>query len=115
MLPDAIGCVATDALEGLMAEFQEPPTIDPDNIPETLCIGRFNLSPGPGPLVMLTFTNVRNRAADLIDNGRLVPESVVRARIVTTIENMVALRDLLNNSIQEKSSDAGAPGGYKLN
>jgi hypothetical protein len=98
-----------------MAESPEPPTIDPDNIPEILCIGRFNLSPGPGPLATLTFTNVRNNAIDLIDNSKLVPESVVRARIVTTIENLAALRDLLNNSIQENSAATGAPGGYRLN
>jgi hypothetical protein len=93
----------------------EPPASDPDNVPETLCIGRFNLAPGPGPLATLTFTHVRNTAGPLLDQSQIVQESVVRARIVTTIENLVTLRDLLNNSIQEQSAASGAPGGYKLN
>jgi hypothetical protein len=85
-----------------MAESPEPPTIDPDNIPEILCIGRFNLSPGPGPLATLTFTNVRNNAIDLIDNSKLVPESVVRARIVTTIENLAALCETCSTTRYKK-------------
>jgi hypothetical protein len=95
----------------------EPPAIDPDNIPETLCIGKFSLSPGPGPLVTLTFTNVRNRAPELIGANRVVQDSVVRARIVTTTENLVALRDLLNTSIQEQhgAPAAGSGGANKLN
>lgn len=95
---------------------QEPPAVDPDNVQEALCVGRVNVAAGPGPLVTLTFTNVRNRAGPLIDKGEVVQESVVRARIVTTIENVVALRDLLSKSIQ--TSDVNAPGAasrYKLN
>jgi hypothetical protein len=93
-----------------------PPTVDPDNVPETLCIGRFNVGPGPGPLVTLTFTNVRNQPGPMIDKNTIVQECVVRARIVTTIENVVALRDLLNNSIQATEPHApGALAGYKLN
>ena len=41
----------------------EPPTSDPHEIPETLCIGRFNLAPGPGPLATLTITNLRSKAS----------------------------------------------------
>jgi hypothetical protein len=94
----------------------EPPAIDPDNIPETLCIGRFNLAAGPGPLVTLTFTNLRNQAGPLFDRSSTIQQSVVRARIVTTIENIVALRDVLNNSIQTANpTTPGAPGGYMLN
>jgi hypothetical protein len=98
-----------------MTSPQEPPATDPDNIPETLCIGKFNLSPGPGPLVTLTFTNVRNKVGPLIDHGTVNPESVVRARIVTTIENLVALRDLLVNAIQDPgAAPASGGGGAKL-
>ena len=93
-----------------------PPTVDPDNVPETLCIGRFSVAPGPGPLATLTFTNVRNQLGPLIDKNTIVQECVVRARIVTTIENLVALRDLLNNSIHATEPHApGALAGYKLN
>jgi hypothetical protein len=100
-----------------MTASQEPPAADPDNVPETLCIGRFSLNSGPGPLFTLTFTNVRNQAGPLIDNNNVVAESVVRARIVTTAENLVALRDLLVNSIKETETDpapATAGGGRKL-
>src|SRR5262245_10893472 len=93
-----------------------PPTVDPDNVPETLCIGRFNVAPGPGSLVTLTFTNVRIQPGPMIDKNTIVQEYVVRARIVTTIENVVALRDLLNNSIQATEPHApGALAGYRLN
>ena len=98
-----------------MTEAHLPPAIDPDHVPETLCIGRFSLSPGPGPLVTLTFTNVRNQSGPLINDNKIVPESVVRARIVTTVENLVALRDLLTNSIQETPTTSSGGGTYKLN
>jgi hypothetical protein len=95
---------------------QEPPAVDPDNIPETLCIGRFNLAVGPGPLVTLTFTHVRNKTRPLIDSSEIDPESVVRARIVTTLENLAALRDLLNSIIQDPAAPAATAGGSsKLN
>jgi hypothetical protein len=90
---------------------QEPPAVDPDNVPETLCIGRLNLSVGPGPLATLTFTHVRNKTGPLIDNSQIEPESVVRARIVTTLENLAALKDLLNTVIQDPASPAASAGG----
>ncbi|MBO4227717.1 DUF6894 family protein [Bradyrhizobium neotropicale] len=34
-------------------------SLDAGNIPETLCIGKINLASGPGPLMTLTFTNIR--------------------------------------------------------
>ena len=90
---------------------QEPPASDPDNVPETLCIGRFNLAVGPGPLATLTFTHVRNKTGPLIDQSQIDPESVVRARIVTTLENLAALRDLLNTMIQDPATPAANAGG----
>jgi hypothetical protein len=94
----------------------EPATTDPDNIPETLCIGKFHVGPGPGPLVTLTFTNVRTNAIPLLENGSVVQESVVRARIVTTGENLAALRDLLNQVVKDSGPGAvGAGGSSKLN
>lgn len=94
----------------------EPPAVDPDNVPETLCIGKFSLAPGPGPLVTLTFTNVRNKVGPLIDQGKVEQESVVRARIVTTPDNLVALRDLIDRVIQPQGAPtAGSGGASKLN
>jgi hypothetical protein len=97
-------------------QVQEPPTVDPDNIPETLCVGKFNVAQGPGPLVTLTFTNARPRVGALLDQNVVSMENVVRARIVTTIDNLSALRDLLNTIIQEPGApEASAGGSDKLN
>jgi hypothetical protein len=94
--------------------YPEIPTVDPDAIAETLCIGRVNLSAGPGPLATITFTNIRSQAGPLIDNNRIVQECVVRARIVTTIDNLTALRDLLIQAIpvpgQPAATDPGSAG-----
>ena len=89
----------------------EPPTVDPDNIPETLCIGRFNIAAGPGPLATITFTNTRPKAGPLMDDNQIVHESVVRARIVTTVENLTALRDLLSQAIPNPAAPVAAEAG----
>ncbi len=93
-----------------MSDPKEPPTVDPDNVAETLCLGRFNLSISP-PLATLTFTHLRPRIAPLIDNGAIEPESVVRARIVVSLDNLAALRDLLNKVFQEQEAGAAIHGG----
>ena len=92
----------------------EPPATDPDNIPETLCIGKINIAARRGPLGTLTFTNVRPKAVPMLDSGAIKYETVVRARIVTTLENLVALRDALSGAIQQTPAPAGS-GGYELN
>jgi hypothetical protein len=89
---------------------EEPLTVDADNVPETLCIGRINLASGPGPLMTLTLTNVRPKAGPLFDSSRIEHESVVRARIVTTLDNLIALRDLLNSSIQQTPTPSASSG-----
>jgi hypothetical protein len=78
---------------------QDPITTDPDNVPETLCIGKFNISTN-GPLATITFTHLRNDPAALLDHASVQPESVVRARIVTTVDNLLALRDSINGLAQ---------------
>jgi hypothetical protein len=80
---------------------EEPLTVDAGNVPETLCVGKINLAAGPGPLMTLTFTNIRPKAGPLFDSNRIEHESVVHARIVTTLDNLIALRDLLNSSIRQ--------------
>jgi hypothetical protein len=93
-----------------MSDPKEPPTVDIDNVPETLCLGRFNLSISP-PLATLTFTHLRPRIGPLVASGAIEPECVVRARIVVSLDNLVALRDLLNKVFQEKEAGAATHGG----
>lgn len=92
------------------------PAVDPDNVPETLCMGKFNIAFAAGGLATLTFTHVRPKVGPLLDEGSIEEESVVRARIVTNIDNLVALRDLLNNVIRQDSAPTTVTGGSgKLN
>jgi hypothetical protein len=95
----------------------EPPVSDPDNVPETLCIGKFNVAVGAAGFATLTFTHVRPKATALLDETRIEEETIVRARIVTSTQNLVALRDTLNSLIKEEpGSPATASGGSrKLN
>lgn len=83
-----------------MVEPVNLPTIDPDNVAETICLGKFNIQLG-GPYATLLFTHPRARVGPLVDEGKLVIESVVRARIVMSIDNLVAMRDLLNNMLKD--------------
>jgi hypothetical protein len=43
---------------------QQPDVIDPDNIPETICDGAFNLS-FVGPNAVITFTYASRRGATI--------------------------------------------------
>src|SRR3954468_21620747 len=102
------GSEMTDTVHG------DPPAVDPDNIPETLCVGRFSIFLN-GPLGTLTFTHVRPQAGPMIDHETNKFESVVRARIVTTVDNLMALRDLLNTTLQtqEQVTPVGTGGSAK--
>jgi hypothetical protein len=84
------------------------PTIDPDNVPETLCDGRFYLT-WSGRLGTLTFTCVRPKADVLFDQGKVNNVGIVRARIVMSIENLVALRDMLTASIKVQPGAEPSP------
>lgn len=81
---------------------QQPPEIDPDNVPETVCDGPLNISVR-GPLATLTFTHVRPVA--MPKDGTIELKSIVRARIVLTGNNLVALRDLLIRAIKDQGRD----------
>jgi hypothetical protein len=88
-------------------------TVDPDNVPETLCSGIFNVSTSAAGLVTFTFTHVRPKAGPLLDANQIDEENVVRARIVTTIDNAHALRDVLDSLIKKQptapaAADAGS-------
>jgi hypothetical protein len=94
-----------------MANQPQPPTIDPDNVPETLCDGRFYLTWSGNQLATLTFTQVRPDAGPLFDQNAVHDRSVVRARIVMSLPNLIALRDILNQSIQEGETPVPAAAG----
>ncbi len=82
-----------------MSAPEQRPTIDPDKVPETLSTGRFNISVSP-PLATITLTHVRPKIGSLIDGDKIVLENIVRARIVTTLDQLVAMRDVLNVSLR---------------
>jgi hypothetical protein len=84
-----------------MQQPNREPVVDPDNVPETLCLGLINVQAGPGHLATVTFTNPRSQAGPLFAQGTAVHEAVVRARIVMTVEQLVGLRDLLNQVLQQ--------------
>jgi hypothetical protein len=89
---------------------EQPEVIDPDNVPEILCDGQFNVSV-VGDLATLTFTHVRPESAALFRGARIEMKSIVRARIVVTTTNLAALRDLLNRVIQAPDTPAPPAGG----
>ena len=79
-------------------EPQELQMIDPDNVPETLCEGMFNVS-FAGPLAVITFTHMRPDPGQLFA-GTVNPKLIVRSRIVTSVPNLISLRDLLSRIIE---------------
>jgi hypothetical protein len=85
----------------MVDEKPKPPIVtDPDNVPEVLCDGPFNVTVA-GPFVSLTFTHGRPDATVLFRDGTIDVKAVVRARIVAPMNNLVAMRDLLNRIIQD--------------
>ncbi len=76
-------------------QLQQPPVMDPDNVPETLCDGQINLQI-TGGLACLTFTHLRAEPGRLFADGTIHAAPIVRARIVTPVPNIVALKEMLN-------------------
>ena len=83
---------------------------DPDNIPEILCDGQVNVSITDN-LATLTFTHVRPDVTKMFKEQTIDPRAVVRARIVISVPNLVAFRDLLNRVIQDPNTPAPPTGG----
>lgn len=81
-------------------QVQEPPVVDPDNVPETLCDGPAWISP-EGYYGIVTFTQKRPKAGALFKGGSDL-EFVVRARIVMSIENLLNLRDALSRLLSDE-------------
>jgi hypothetical protein len=92
-----------------MAQTAQPPAEDPENVPETLCCGMFNLSFVAGNLATLTFTHPRPKIGPLFASGQVQDEYVVRARVVMHLDNLVALKNFLNNAIKEDPAAMTAP------
>ena len=84
--------------------------IDPDNVPEIICDGGFNVH-WAGGRATITFTHNRPRMKPLLEDGQVEFDAVVRARIATSIENILALRDLLNRLFPEGQPIEAPAGG----
>jgi len=83
------------------------PVVDPDNVPELVCNGQFNVSVR-GNLATLTFTQVRPDAAQMFAQEVMVSQAVVRARIVLPLANLKALVDLLTTATHKWSANSAA-------
>jgi hypothetical protein len=81
------------------------PVVDPDNVPETICLGTLNVAIGPSGLSTITFTHTRPKVGALFESGEISNDSVVRARIVTTTKNLVALREIITSLLKEASDE----------
>lgn len=79
---------------------QNVSTIDPDHVPETLCSGHFNIHVS-GNMATLTFTHWRPKTGPLFGERKVELEAVIRARIVTSVGNLTALRDALDAVIKD--------------
>jgi hypothetical protein len=91
---------------------QQPEVIDPDCVPEIVCDGQFNVFI-TGNLATMTFTHVRPNPTMMFRESRIEPKYIVRARIVTTVENLAAFRDALNRVIQEPDTPAAGGGSTR--
>jgi hypothetical protein len=92
---------------------QQPSAVDLDNVPETLCCGVFNLSFVAGNLATITFTHPRPKIGLLIASNQIQD-----TRIVMNLDNLVALRDFLNNAVKDDRTAMASPatgGSGKLN
>jgi hypothetical protein len=90
-----------------MSKQQHPPVTDPDNIPEVFCDGQMNVAIR-GNLATITFTHVRPDPTPMFKDGT----ARATARVVITVPNLIALRDLLDRVItapQQPAPPAGGP------
>jgi hypothetical protein len=90
----------------------QPTVTDPDNVPEIVCDGQFNVTV-TNPFATLTFTHKRPDATVMFRDVKIDHKAVVRARIVTSMNNLIALRDLLNRIIQDPAIQEPATGGTR--
>ena len=83
------------------------PVSDPNAIPETVCDGPLNVQFGDGRAT-ITLTHLRAKAVPLLERGQIDVEAIVRARIVFSVGNLIALKNLLNQLIPDKAPTGGA-------
>jgi hypothetical protein len=84
-----------------------PQITDPDSVPETLCLGPFNLAV-IGPLAVFTFTHIRPEADRLVRQGATSHAAVVRARIVIPTDDLTAVRGIIDETLRNISAGAGS-------
>jgi hypothetical protein len=92
-------------IESMTTPGQPLTIVDPDNIPETLVTGPFNIQI-TGPLAVMTFTHLRNDPNDVF--SRKNPpraEAIVRARLVIPLEGLLEIRKLIEGMVA-KNKDA---------
>jgi hypothetical protein len=94
----------------MTTEPQTPPVTDPDNVPEIFSDGQMNVALR-GNFATITFTHVPADPTPMFKDGTISPVAVVTARIVLTLSNLVALRDLLNRVIATPQGPALPAGG----
>jgi hypothetical protein len=94
-----------------MAEtIPQPKVGDPDRVPEIVCDGPLNIH-WLGNRGTITFTHPRAKAEPLFEGSEVPLDLVVRARIATSIENLIALRDLLAQLVPADKPAVETPAG----
>jgi len=91
----------------------KPSTTDPDNVPETICVGPFNVWIN-GTVATLTLTHARPKVGRMVGENAIEIENVVRAQIVTTVDNLAALKNLLNTLLSEAPTASTSSSGSSL-
>ena len=86
-----------------MTKHPDPPIVDPDRPPEILCLGRVNVTL-VGSLATLTFTHPRPKANELMNQQIIEYESIIRTRIVTSIENLVAIKEVVDDLVAKAAA-----------
>ena len=88
----------------------QPKVYDPQVVPEVICDGPMNIH-WIGDRGVILFTHPRARPQSLFE-GETQIDLIVRARIATSLKNLVALRDLLARLLPaDKPGEMPAGGG----
>ncbi len=80
-------------------QFVNPPVSDPNGVNETLSNGPINLSI-VGTMATMTFTTVRPDVKQAFTGSVKDVSAIVVSRLTMPFENLVQLRDMLNQTIQ---------------
>jgi hypothetical protein len=89
-----------------------PEAADPNAIPEVFCAGPVNLVI-TGAVSTLTFMHIRKSAANIFkDFTPETTECVVKARVIMPIEDLVALKDLIDRMVKVEPIAPGSTAAY---